>query len=188
MCVCVWERDEFIIRGQKCCYVCIIAIWGTWTMPRKELDQPCLAARGTIATDITTRSALHRHITHAIKDTTFNLSGMLTPAPSFLPPKNIPPSMPSAVHLTPHCIFLFLCHFPSILFHCNFIGEILDSNLKWDFLKLTKLKSGAKDEDLLEEKRKRGGAEYKEAIVGKIKCHKLIINGLWHGKLWKELC
>ena len=152
-------------------------------MPRKELDQPCLAARGTIATDITTRSALHTHMTHATKDTTFNLSGMLKATPSSLPLTNMPPSMPSALHLRPHCDFFFLCNNPSLPFHCNFAGEILGTNPNSDFPQLPKLKWGVKDEDLLEEKRKRGGAEFKVAIEGKKKCHKLIINGLWHRKL-----
>jgi len=135
-------------------------------MPRKELDQPCLSARGTIATDITTRSALHRHITNATKVTTFNLSGILRPTPSSLPLTNMPPSMPSAVHFTPHFDFFFLCHSPSLPFHCNFVAEILDANLNWDFPELAKLKWGVKDEDFLEEKRRRGGAEFKVAIKG----------------------
>ncbi|WVZ07694.1 hypothetical protein V8G54_021040 [Vigna mungo] len=148
-------------------------------MPRKELDQPCLAASGTMATDITTRSALHKHMTHATKDTTFNLSGMMLKAiPSSLPFTNMLPSMPSAVHLTPH-----FRHSPSLPFHCNFAGEILGTNPNSDFPQLPKLKWGAKDGDLLEEKRKRGGAVYKVAIEGKKKLHKLNINGLWHRKL-----
>lgn len=44
-------------------------------MPRKELDQPWWAARGTTATDMTTRSALQRHITSATSDATFIRSG-----------------------------------------------------------------------------------------------------------------
>lgn len=75
-------------------------------MPKKELLQPCLAARGTIATDITTLSALHKHITHAINATTFNLSG-ITKVPSCpLPPVSIPLSIPSAVHFTNPPLFL----------------------------------------------------------------------------------
>lgn len=81
-------------------------------MPRKELDQPYLAARGTIATDITTLSALQRHITNAVNATTLNLSGKpnTTPPtaaarssavdPIDLRPKGMLLSIPSAVHRT----------------------------------------------------------------------------------------
>lgn len=65
-------------------------------MPKKELDQPFLAASGTTATDITTRSALHRHMAHAISATTFNLSGTLLLSPTANSPVL---SIPSAVQL-----------------------------------------------------------------------------------------
>lgn len=71
----------------------------TWTMPKKELDQPYLAARGTTATDITTRSALQSSITTAIIATTFALSGIATALlllATSLPPI---PSIP-ALHIT----------------------------------------------------------------------------------------
>lgn len=81
-------------------------------MPKKELDHPCLAARGTIATDMTTRSALQRHMTHAIKATTLNLSGTFTFASSLpLLPISIPLSILSAVHLITCKLFRsFLCN------------------------------------------------------------------------------
>lgn len=47
----------------------------TWTMPKKELDQPYCAANGTTATDMTTRSALQSSITAATSATTLARSG-----------------------------------------------------------------------------------------------------------------
>lgn len=123
-------------------------------MPKKELDHPCLAARGTMATDMTTRSALQRHMTNAINATTLNLSGTLTFASSLpLLPISIPLSIPSAVHLTSHLFFCsFFCRnisstlppvFPPYLSdkHSHFTGFSwsLDSNPKLVLLKPTKL-------------------------------------------------
>lgn len=89
----------------------VLCVFFTWTMPRKELDQPYLAARGTIATDITTLSALQRHITNAVSATTLNLSGRPIPTPTAaarssaadpidLRPNGMLLSIPSAVHRT----------------------------------------------------------------------------------------
>lgn len=82
-------------------------------MPKKEVLQPYLEARGTTATDITTLSALHRHITAATSATTLNLSATANP-PSFRP-TNSPLSIPSAVHLTgPQTLLRSTPFFPKI--------------------------------------------------------------------------
>ena len=132
-------------------------------MPKKELDQPNLVARGTTVTDITTRSALHKHMTHATKATTLNLSGissiLLATASSLPlpPPISIPLSMPSAVHLTvnnrPPC-FTFSLDCSLVLeqlSHLIGFDGILGSNLNWVLLKWTKFDLEFKKEEVLGE-------------------------------------
>jgi len=115
-------------------------------MPKKELFHPCLAARGTIATDITTLSALHKHITQAIKLTTFNLSGIAKLPSCPLPPTN-PLPIPSAVHLTTAVLpplstaTLFpLFHTQSCIDKFPHFCSILFPNLKRGCLKWIELK------------------------------------------------
>lgn len=109
-----------------------------------------------MATDMTTLSALHKHITHATNAATLNLSGTLTissattslaPPPPLFFPISIPLSIPSAVHVTATprrrplwASSVLLLHPPR--FFPNPItswSHFLGSNPSWVFFVLIKL-------------------------------------------------